>query len=123
MQSAILSLPRIMIKTSGALVDVLFFQMVIDKLIYDHAADDIKTAMHQLLQVRPSHIIALRQLESSSSVMHRQVIYSESLLLLTNTVYVSSPALRIIVEQISGQGFDWPSPAYPEQCSEKQDSQ
>ncbi len=97
--------------------------MIIDKLIYDHAADDIKTPMHQLLQVQLNHMIAPRQLESSSSVMHRQVIYSESLLFLTNTVYVSAPALRIIVEQISGWGFDWPSPAYPGQYSEKQDSQ
>ena len=78
--------------------------------------------MHQLLRVRLSHMITPKQLESSSSVTLRQVIYSESLLFLTNTVYVSSPALRIIAEQISGRGFDRLSRAYPEQRSEKQDS-
>lgn len=79
--------------------------------------------MHQLLRMWLSHMLTPRQLESSSSVMHGQVIYSESLLFLTNTVYISSPALRIIAEQISGRGFDWLSPAHPEQRSEEQNSQ
>lgn len=62
-------------------------------------------------------------LRAALPVMHQEVIYSESFLFLTNTVYISSPAVRIIAEQISGQGFDWLSLTYPEQCSEKQDSQ
>lgn len=104
MKSTILSLPWIMIKTSSAAVD--FFHMIIDNLIYNCVALISKQSCISCYWVTWLPWGNLRADPPSCTEM----IYGERLLFLSNSVYISSPALKTVVEQISGRGSVWLNP-------------